>query len=228
LEPFVFLSHATADKDLAGRLVAYLEAAGVRCWVASRDIPSTDTQEAAVAEALEGCFAIALVSTQEATYSSDVRNQIATAFKEGKIVLSFLPPDPKAESVSMESLLLSLRKLLGTMSDAVAAPMLPIPIQIPSRAIDESSPLEVVRQNDPSAAAFIEGALIGGNKLRAIQLYRQATGLGLRESKDAIDEICAKGLLLSGSSEGDARYGGSGCTLGVLLLSLLILITCYL
>lgn len=40
---------------------------------------------------------------------------------------------------------------------------------------------------DGAARARISQALASRNKIEAIKLYRQATGLGLKESKDAID-----------------------------------------
>src|SRR5581483_2863397 len=35
--------------------------------------------------------------------------------------------------------------------------------------------------------AGVQAALLGGNTIEAIKLYRQATGVGLKEAKDAID-----------------------------------------
>ncbi|MBC8011630.1 MAG: ribosomal protein L7/L12 [Burkholderiales bacterium] len=35
----------------------------------------------------------------------------------------------------------------------------------------------------------ISDALRGGNKIEAIKLYREATGLGLKESKDAVEAL---------------------------------------
>jgi ribosomal protein L7/L12 len=35
----------------------------------------------------------------------------------------------------------------------------------------------------------ITSAIIGGNKIEAIKVYRKATGRGLREAKEAVEEI---------------------------------------
>ncbi len=35
----------------------------------------------------------------------------------------------------------------------------------------------------------VRAALISGNKIEAIKLYRLQTGLGLKEAKDAVDEM---------------------------------------
>lgn len=37
------------------------------------------------------------------------------------------------------------------------------------------------------ARAFVQRELDAGNKIAAIKIYREATGLGLKESKDAIE-----------------------------------------
>ncbi|MBX7195992.1 MAG: ribosomal protein L7/L12 [Sandaracinaceae bacterium] len=39
------------------------------------------------------------------------------------------------------------------------------------------------------SASAVVAALRAGNKIEAIRLYREQTGLGLRESKDAVDKL---------------------------------------
>jgi ribosomal protein L7/L12 len=40
--------------------------------------------------------------------------------------------------------------------------------------------------------ASVEALLAGGNTIEAIKLYREQTGVGLKEAKDAIDALCAQ------------------------------------
>ena len=40
----------------------------------------------------------------------------------------------------------------------------------------------------------VKDALREGAKLKAIKIYKEATGLGLRESKEAVDLLCPKYL----------------------------------
>lgn len=49
-------------------------------------------------------------------------------------------------------------------------------------------PLPVARENLDAA---IQSALRAGNKIEAIKRYREKTGLGLKEAKDAIDAMAA-------------------------------------
>lgn len=41
----------------------------------------------------------------------------------------------------------------------------------------------------PEALAQVRAALAAGNKIEAIKLYREHTGLGLKEAKDAVDAM---------------------------------------
>lgn len=63
----------------------------------------------------------------------------------------------------------------------------------------------------------ISDALRGGNKIEAIKLYREATGLGLKESKDAVEalEVDLRGKFPdqfppTGSASAQAK-GKGGC-----------------
>lgn len=51
-----------------------------------------------------------------------------------------------------------------------------------------ASPVTEAQQEQPEMAA-IRQALLSGNKLKAIQLYRSAFNAGLKEAQDAIDAM---------------------------------------
>ncbi|NLX96112.1 MAG: hypothetical protein GXY83_08045 [Rhodopirellula sp.] len=57
-----------------------------------------------------------------------------------------------------------------------------------------------------------------GKKIQAIKVYRERTGVGLKEAKDAVDAIAAERHILAPS--------GSGC-LGIVLLFLMVVLTFY-
>jgi ribosomal protein L7/L12 len=62
-------------------------------------------------------------------------------------------------------------------------------------AFEQGSPLTMPETSpaEPSSAsgmnAQIHDLLKGGNKIEAIKVYREATGCGLKEAKDAVEEI---------------------------------------
>jgi hypothetical protein len=77
---------------------------------------------------------------------------------------------------------------------------------------------------NPDNTAAIHEALFAGNKIEAIKLYREQTSLGLKESKDAVEQLEAQLRLSSpdrfrrpGASKVDADMpqnavrGNSGC-----------------
>jgi ribosomal protein L7/L12 len=43
--------------------------------------------------------------------------------------------------------------------------------------------------SDPGTPVSIESALVAGRKIEAIKIYRAANGVGLREAKEAVEEI---------------------------------------
>ncbi len=65
----------------------------------------------------------------------------------------------------------------------------------------------------------IADALRAGNKIEAIKLHREATGSGLKESKDAIEAIEADLRVKFPDQFPTRAAGGKGC-LGVVVLGL--------
>ena len=51
----VFISHSTKDKAAADAVCAALEANGVRCWVAPRDIKPGENWATAILRGIAGC-----------------------------------------------------------------------------------------------------------------------------------------------------------------------------
>ncbi|MBX7244503.1 MAG: ribosomal protein L7/L12 [Candidatus Sumerlaeaceae bacterium] len=66
----------------------------------------------------------------------------------------------------------------------------------------------------------IEAELSRGNKIEAIKIHREATGLGLKESKDAIDALEAK----LRAAHPDRFPVKSGCMSVVVLLLLITIL----
>jgi ribosomal protein L7/L12 len=64
--------------------------------------------------------------------------------------------------------------------------------------------------------AELRDALAGGNKILAIKIYREATGVGLAEAKDAVEKMVSERRGVSASLPGNTP-AKSGC-FGLLLL----------
>ena len=75
----VFLSHASADTEVAARLVADLEALGAACWISGRDVvPGANFQEAIVG-AIRTARAVVFLLTAASNRSDEVRKELALA-----------------------------------------------------------------------------------------------------------------------------------------------------
>ena len=57
----VFLSHATEDRDIATQVCAALEADGISCWIAPRDVKAGTDYAAAILDAIRTSDLVLLV-----------------------------------------------------------------------------------------------------------------------------------------------------------------------
>src|SRR4051794_31752774 len=75
----VFVSHSAKDKAVAAQVVAHLEDAGVRCWVAPRDVvPGADWGESIV-DAIESSKVMVLIFSLNANNSSQIKREVERA-----------------------------------------------------------------------------------------------------------------------------------------------------
>ena len=72
----VFISYSSHDKTTADATCAALESAGIRCWIAPRDIlPGADWGEA-IMNALDTCRVMVLIFSSNANSSPQIRREI--------------------------------------------------------------------------------------------------------------------------------------------------------
>ena len=113
----VFISYPHQDKALADAACARLEAEGIRCWVAPRDIaPSADWAESIV-DAIDGCRVMVLIFSGHTNRSRQVGREVQQAFDAEKPVIPF-----RIENVTPEK---SLRYYMGSVHwlDALTPPV---------------------------------------------------------------------------------------------------------
>jgi hypothetical protein len=85
----VFLSHSHVDKRHADAICHCLERAGVRCWVAPRDIrPSEDWAEAII-NGMDQCRILLLIFSSSSNNSPQVRREVERAVNKGLTILPF-------------------------------------------------------------------------------------------------------------------------------------------
>src|SRR3954466_16432399 len=75
----VFVCHASDDADTAQRAVAALEAAGIACWIAPRDIEAGETYTQAILDGLDAAPAIVLIFSSATNESPHVARELEAA-----------------------------------------------------------------------------------------------------------------------------------------------------
>ena len=75
----VFISHSSQDKLIAEAVCNRLESAGVRCWIAPRDISPGEAWSAAIMRGIDLCRVLVLVFSDHANESPHVRREVAHA-----------------------------------------------------------------------------------------------------------------------------------------------------
>lgn len=84
----VFISYASRDAEVAQRLCAALEAAGVDCWIAPRDVHPGEPYAAAIVHAINDCRALVLLVSQHSVGSPHVHREVERASSKGRTVYS--------------------------------------------------------------------------------------------------------------------------------------------
>src|SRR5947208_1656824 len=85
----VFISYPHQEKAAADAACAKLEAEGIRCWIAPRDVaPSADWAESIV-DAINCCRVMVLIFSGHANHSKQVQREVQRAFDGEKPVVPF-------------------------------------------------------------------------------------------------------------------------------------------
>ena len=79
----VFISYSHVDKATADATCATLEQAGIRCWIAPRDITPGDEWGAAIVKAIDQCRAMVLIFSSSANSSKQIRREVERAVNGG-------------------------------------------------------------------------------------------------------------------------------------------------
>ena len=74
-----FISYSGQDKTAADATCAVLEGAGIRCWIAPRDIRTGEEYGAAIIEAIDHCRVMVLVISSNANASRQIHREIERA-----------------------------------------------------------------------------------------------------------------------------------------------------
>ncbi|MFI5012410.1 MAG: TIR domain-containing protein [Hyphomicrobiales bacterium] len=78
-----FISYSSKDRRAADAACAVLEAEGIRCWMAPRDILAGADWGASIIEAIDTCRVMVLIFSASANGSLQIRNEIVHAVGQG-------------------------------------------------------------------------------------------------------------------------------------------------
>lgn len=83
----IFVSYASPDRDVAFRIVGFLEQNGISCWVAPRDVgPGADYGQSII-DAIEQSRALVLILSDQSNDSQFVKKEVERAVSKTKPVL---------------------------------------------------------------------------------------------------------------------------------------------
>ncbi len=94
----VFKSYSNKDKPIADAICANLESAGVRCWIAPRDIVPGEDWPSAINKAITKSRVMVLVFSQNSNSSEDVSRELILAANSKLVIIPFkidnIEPEP--------------------------------------------------------------------------------------------------------------------------------------
>lgn len=93
----VFISHSSIDKELADKVCETLEARGLKCWIAPRDIMPGSEWAVAISNAISVVRAMVVIYSKNSAQSTQVPKEIALAEKRGKFILPYKIDDTELE-----------------------------------------------------------------------------------------------------------------------------------
>lgn len=83
----IFVSYATPDREVAFRVVTFLEAHGISCWVAPRDVPPGVEYAQAIIDGIGESRALVLILSDQSNESQFVKKEVERAVSKTKPVL---------------------------------------------------------------------------------------------------------------------------------------------
>ncbi len=93
----VFISHSSKDHQVASATCAALENAGIRCWIAPRNILPGEDWDTAILRGISSVRAMVLIFSGHANQSKDVAKEVFVAMNRDVVVVPFRIEDVRYE-----------------------------------------------------------------------------------------------------------------------------------
>ena len=88
MEHRVFLSHSSTDKEIANAICHYLEAEGIPCWIAPRDIDRSDWA-GSIMRGIQKCDVFVVIISHNSIPSPEVTKEVTEATRVCQYILPF-------------------------------------------------------------------------------------------------------------------------------------------
>jgi hypothetical protein len=83
----IFISHSSLDREVARTLCDALEARGLHCWIAHRDVEAGENFQESIVKAIRAAGVMVLVFTKNANNSGEIKKEIALASQNELVVI---------------------------------------------------------------------------------------------------------------------------------------------
>ena len=83
----VFISHSNSDRAVAGAMCSRLEQAGVRCWIAPRDVRPGRNWGSEIIRGLDNAKVMIVVLSASSNRSRPVIKEVERAFARGIVII---------------------------------------------------------------------------------------------------------------------------------------------
>lgn len=88
-QKFVFISYSSKEYSEATKVCIHLEANGIKCWMAPRNIQPGESYASQIVKAIQNCSALVLLASKETNESGHVTNEVSIAFDKRKTIIPF-------------------------------------------------------------------------------------------------------------------------------------------
>jgi formylglycine-generating enzyme required for sulfatase activity len=150
----IFISHSSKDKVIADAICAGLEAKGMRCWIAPRDILPGQNYAGQLLKAIENCKVFIVVLSENAISSSHILKEVELAIESGLVIMPFrIQEVPLSDDLKyylsnvhwLDALTPPLEKHIGKLADTIGR-ILEKPSMKQDQLTTGERPVEIVKK----------------------------------------------------------------------------------
>ncbi len=224
----VFLSHAAADRAAALAVLDGLERAGIRCWIAPRDVPAGSEYGQQIVDAVKGCRVFVVVFSANANSSPHVRREVERAVSSDRSIVPFrienIPPTGAMEyclggthwfdalttplDPHVANLVTTVRRLLGAGTVATDGKGGTEPAERPSVVVLPFNNMSGDPEQEYFSDGITEDVITDLSKVSGLFVVARNTAFTYKGKPVKVQEVC-KELGVKYALEGSVRKAGA-------------------